>query len=141
MAKKKVKQVFTAGDTVDFTMLIGSKASLYLPPNDPCRFQLGTIIFEVMEDESDGYRSSMQEVSIVLTGCNTPANKLLAEVMIKQDPAPDCDIYCLTDLKDGHIWLRFGTDHTDNYYPSFVYNWDPKIDNGYKDLQSKIKSV
>lgn len=27
---------------------------------------------------------------------------------------------------DGHVWLRIGTDNTDDYYPSFVFFYQPR---------------
>jgi hypothetical protein len=30
------------------------------------------------------------------------------------------------DVKDGHVWLRFGTDNTDDYYPYFVFEYKPR---------------
>ena len=51
---------------IDFTTLVGEKASLYYT-SILYSFQLGTVLFEVVEDENDGYRSMMQCVKVVST--------------------------------------------------------------------------
>ena len=33
--------------------------------------------------------------------------------------------YQLIGKTSGHLWLQFGTDNADDYYPSFVYRWYP----------------
>lgn len=110
-------------NSINFESLVGSEAVLY-QCNGLNTFQLGSVLFEVVEDENDGYRSSMQEIKIIKT--NEPVtNKIkLDRVTI----LPDLTIsgYRLVGKDSEHLWLQFGTDNSDDYYPSFVYRWTPK---------------
>lgn len=118
---------------VDFKTLVGEKASLYYT-NMANYFQLGSVVFEVIEDENDGYRSAMKEVKI--HGNNVPKVGFLAEVEIKELNT-EVSGFELVDTKDCHCWLQFGTNYTDDYYPCFVFNWTPKTPEN--DLKTKIK--
>ncbi|MFA6087447.1 hypothetical protein [Mucilaginibacter sp.] len=119
--------------TVDFDNLVDSEATLYLCM-DNNSFQLGSVVFEVIEDESDGYRSAMSEVTIVNTSAKTD-NPLDT---VKIHKADDC--YLLTSTITGHVWLQFGTDYSDSYYPCFVFAWEAYDDSKfYETLKSKIK--
>jgi len=108
---------------VNFDKLIGQKGSLYYN-NTLNSFQLGSVLFEVVEDENDGYRSMMQEVKVVTT--RAPKTELLAEVMITSCTS-DISGFVLVDTLDNHVWLEFGTNHQDDYYPYFVFSWTPKL--------------
>lgn len=117
----------------DFKKLVGRAGSLYT-----CTllnsFQLGSVIFEVMEDEEDGYRSSMQEVKIV--NDMAPKGELLGQIQVIDMDTTELSGYALKD-SDGHVWLEFGTNHSDDYYPYFVFNWTPKP--SITDIMEKIK--
>lgn len=84
------------------------------------------VAFEVLEDEDDGYRSMMKDVKTV------PAEAMagfiffptaVARVTVEDDPY--IDGYRLVDANTGHVWLRFGTDYADSYYPMFVFEYAP----------------
>jgi hypothetical protein len=90
-------------------------------------FKLGCQIFQAIEDESDGYRSCLQEIAKIrkpklkgLIFFQTP----LARVRVEEDS--DIDGYSLVDMIDGHVWLRVGTGAYDDYYPYFVFDYHPK---------------
>lgn len=108
---------------VNFEKLIGQKGSLYYN-NTLNSFQLGSVLFEVVEDENDGYRSMMQEVKVVTT--SAPKTELLAEVMITSCTS-DVSGFMLVDTLDNHVWLEFGTNYQYDYYPYFVFSWTPKL--------------
>jgi len=36
------------------------------------------------------------------------------------------DGYNLVDVTDGFVWLTFGTDNCDDYYPMFCFNYQHK---------------
>jgi len=109
--------------TINFHKLAGTTASLY-----HCTlansFQLGSVIFEVLEDEEDGYRSSMKDVQVV----NKNASKigLLAEVSIVSFDTGTKHGYRLVDTSDDYVWLEFGTEDYNDYYPCFMFNTYPK---------------
>lgn len=90
------------------------------------------VAFEVVEDECDGYRSALEEVrSIPLDGrifFPTPIATLAA-----REAARDAGYFgefLGDELVDdgGHVWLRFGTDNSDDYYPNFTFMYDPRRD-------------
>jgi len=95
------------------------------------------ICLEALEDPSDGYRSYF--------GCfrTTDVDKIffrdpIARVKMVEVPKSDggakhfyslnIDIngWQLVDLDDGHVWLVVGTDFSDDYYPFFVFRYEPK---------------
>ena len=124
-------------ETIDFDTLIGHPAKLHLcADHSPNTFQLGSVVFEVVEDENDGYRSSMDKVLIKCKDAPTAGNTLLASVLIRKAPSTiegsyrsGFEGYELMDLNTGHTWLTFGTDQADDYYPCFTYNWNPVTGN------------
>jgi len=84
-------------------------------------FKLGRDVYEAIEDEDDGYRSylnSIEKVDFDGIFFKQP----LGTIEVKMTD----DWYYLEDVKDGHIWLRVGTDDTDDYYPYFVFDYQPK---------------
>lgn len=38
----------------------------------------------------------------------------------------ELDLYRLTSIEDGHVWLEFGTSNCDDYYPSFTFRYHPR---------------
>lgn len=110
---------------IDFDKLCGLEASLYYN-NEYNTFQLGDIKFEVIEDENDGYRSSMKEVRVVDENSPRIPGNFLAVVNITKISEGSFDGYGLEDKNENHMWLRFGTDDYDDYYPIFVFDFFPK---------------
>ena len=111
--------------TVEFHRLIGLKASLYYI-NHMNQFQLGDVIFEVLEDEDDGYRSYMKEVKIIDVNAKRKPGDFLDEIIIEVSKKSDFDGFCLKSTTSDHCWLTFGTDNSDDYYPSFTFYFQPK---------------
>ncbi len=129
------QQVFT-----HFAALEGMELEYFGADDAAHEFKLDDIIFKVLEDPDDGYRSHLgvieygtQSNSIFF---RTPLGKVRIETYSGENP-PDreegddwsneaCQGYCLIDVADGHMWLRFGTDNTDDYYPYFVFRHHPK---------------
>lgn len=134
---KKVNESQELPKDVDFDMLVGETASLYPSANNLYQFQLGQVLFEVIEDENDGYRSSMQTVRIVRA--IQTISRPLAQVTISKSELGSENIYLLTDERDNHVWLRFGTDNADDWYPRFVFDWRPKVPESIKRLKQLIK--
>ena len=106
--------------------LVGKTVSFYGVDN--LYFKLGRTIFKAVEDEEDGYRSSLGSIevenneTVSLIFFKTPIARVLIE---KEDGV--FEGFNLRDVKDtSHIWLRVGTDDTDDYYPSFVFDYTPK---------------
>lgn len=88
-------------------------------------FKLGECIFEAIEDPDDGYRSYLQSIPLLDNREIERLNKYffkfpLALVEVTKDE----DFTYLVD-KNNHFWLTIGTDNTDDYYPYFVFTYEP----------------
>lgn len=107
-------------------------------------FKVDDIVFKVLEDPDDGYRSCLGCIDYGEQSRGIFFRKPLAKVRIKSfdltetntspayaysdaSPATQTSVgYRLVDVRDGHIWLEFGTDHADDYYPYFIFRHYPK---------------
>jgi hypothetical protein len=94
-------------------------------------FVLSYSRYEAVEDPSDGYRSCLGAVNRAF---GDDYYSTVAEVTItyhdeeyknEYDGTYRREVYKLTD-RDGHVWLMFGTDNSDDYYPCFVFEYQPK---------------
>lgn len=112
--------------SINFDQLSGLKASLYYN-NHLNQFQLGSVVFEVLEDECDGYRSCLGEVKVLNANAERRPGDFLGGVIVEKVYENDFDGYHIVDDTDGHIWLTFGTDNVDDYYPSFRFYFTPKV--------------
>lgn len=113
--------------TVNPDDLVGTKKSFSFYGVDFNRFKLGRKVYEVMEDEDDGYRSYMGTLEDVtdtngLVFFKRSLDKVLVEVVSDYNWSG----YRLVSEKDGHVWLEFGTDNRDDYYPCFVFQYHPR---------------
>jgi hypothetical protein len=91
----------------------------------------GQAVFEVLEDESDGYRSSLEGLRLVTEEEYLKEKPIffgesLGKVKLIKQEKNDADLYELVDVQDGHVFLEFGTENTDEYYPYFVFRYNPK---------------
>jgi hypothetical protein len=113
--------------SVDPDKLIGLKANLYYT-NELNRFQLGSVLFEAIEDESDGYRSYYSQLQIVNLNAEKKEGNLLGEVSLVKVTDGSDDGWAIVD-SDGHTWVEFGTNNYDDYYPCFYFRVNPKEPN------------
>lgn len=105
---------------IDLNELVGTVAGFYGAHSNV--FKLGRTCYEAVEDESDGYRSMLDYVQEV----PNPGgffDKAIAKVRVEEDPNES--FYKLVDVKSGHVWLTFGTNHADDYYPMFTFDYTP----------------
>lgn len=111
-----------------FESLIGKEHKFYGVDNY-C-FKLGNRIFEAVEDESDGYRSYLGSVELIGDpkgfGLIFPRYSFARVRLEESYSGCDFEGYQIVDLDDGHVWLRFGTEHAWDYYPVFVYAYSAK---------------
>ncbi len=113
-----------------FNELVGNGREYGLYGAESNCFKLGRWTFEAIEDESDGYRSMMDEVRSRSTRglCfyRAPVAKVFVQVADQSAGGwYSFKGYVLRDKK-GHVWLRFGTDNADDYYPSFIFEYTPE---------------
>ena len=97
---------------------------------DDRRFKLGfdddvTIVLEALEDPHDGYRSYLNCVRVNnVSDCiffSTPVAKVHVEIIEMGRRTG----YKLVDIETNHVWLTFGTNDSDSYYPYFFFEYDP----------------
>lgn len=105
---------------------------------DACYFRLNGTLYAAVEDQNDGYRSSMRELYI------DPHTNVINEFpevavfCIHHSGGDECsydshDLLSIYDLETSKLVLRVGTRNADDYYPSFVARFDPtamSINNG-----------
>lgn len=89
-------------------------------------FKLGGHVFEAVEDPSDGYRSMLREVAEKDPSGLIFFRRPLAKVQVKRVDEGNFEGYVVVDVTDDHVWLRLGTDHSDDYYPCFIFAYQPK---------------
>ena len=82
-------------------------------------------VYEAIEDESDGYRSYLKTVMVVEDTSDIFFKLPLGLVRLEPDFQTDCDGWLLRDVHRDHIWLRFGTNRYDSYYPTFYFTFTP----------------
>lgn len=93
---------------------------------DHNQFKLNDIVYEAVEDESDGYRSYLESVEVrdskgIFFG--EPLDKV---VLVEVDKGDFSGFELRSTTDENHVWLRFGTDNYDDYYPCFVFRYEPK---------------
>lgn len=129
---------------VQISELLGQTGNLYYYSQMNC-FQLGTVIFEVLEDESDGYRSSMDKLRVLKQ--DAPMGQLLGEIKVVDISNTSQTMYALQDTRDQFNWVEFGTDQIDDYYPGFVFTTNVRTgdegevvrNNSFDDVVKKLK--
>ena len=103
-------------DTIDPNADVSEYASVI-------SFRLDGIVYTATEDPDDGYRSSMRK----LTVNESSAIKNSFEPIQVIAKMSDCgNILLVIDTLTGEAVLEVGTDYSDNYYPSFVSNFNPE---------------
>jgi len=108
----------------DFEELEGCEFDFYGVDNN-C-FKLDDVVYEAIEDEDDGLRSMLGCVEVSDAKGKIFFQTPVGRIVIEKVDDDGFDGYRLTDLHDGHCWLRFGTDNYDDYYPMFRFDYTPK---------------
>lgn len=116
----------TAPKLLTLDDIIGRRVGFCGVDNNTIALLVGDRIraFEVVEDEEDGYRSSLEEVREVPLGDMIHFGAPVAEVVVTKIETTRCDGYQLAD-DSGHVWLQVGTDDSYDYYPCFVFDYTP----------------
>lgn len=94
---------------------------------------LGDMTVMVFEDPGDGYRShaaapliakcSLDEFGICPDYVRAP---VLIRRWTQSEYGSSADGVEFIDTRNGKTILKLGTDNSDDYYPSFVCDWQPK---------------
>lgn len=88
------------------------------------RFILDGVTYEVTEDEADGYRSSHNP--IVSTSQSVFNRFPGVKVVVSFYETDSKDMLVIRDAENGQVVIEVGTDNLDDYYPSFVHNFNPE---------------
>lgn len=93
--------------------------------------------FLFLEDTNDGYRSSLGQILVSDTNPSlrdyTYVDRdVFISISDKSEYAGKAEIYVFKDAKTNEIALEIGTDNIDDYYPSFVYRYNPEAFNENK---------
>ena len=118
-----------------FAALAGMELEYFGSDSSSHEFKIDDIIFKVLEDPADGWRSSL---GVIEYGNESNAIffcQPLATITVETYTGERVDNqygdglnrgYRLVDINDGHIWLEFGTDNYNDYYPMFIFRHFPK---------------
>lgn len=92
------------------------------------RFRLNGKVYTVTEDPGDGYRSSMSEIT---EGDYPMANTFASQRVIGRhrtvyEYGGISDVLELIDVGTGKTIIEVGTDDVNDYYPTFVANFQPE---------------
>jgi len=74
----------------------------------------------VTEDENDGYRSALGSVEVEFKPEHPIKNTFPSVEVNCVHENSGCSILNIYDKSSGLLLMKFGTDNTDDYYPSFV---------------------
>ncbi len=108
---------------IEYMAKVGSIHKFY--GVDGSTFKLDDMVFEVVENPDDGYRSYMDTINLLSdTGKLVFFKRMLDRVAVIYDN--NNNGYNLVSTKDGHVWLRVGTDYSDDYYPYFIFDYTPR---------------
>jgi len=129
-----------AEQTVDLNHFVGKQFTLtavdssklylvrYSADSGGLAFTLDGVTYAAVENPDDGYRSSMDRIAILPSGIEM-ATPIPPHVVVgrKQTHCEYGAAECveLIDVETGKTVIRFGTDNSDDYYPSFVGEFDP----------------
>ena len=123
---------------MDFEKTIGKNYKFY-GVHDTA-FKIGPHVFDAVEDPDDGYRSYMQCVDAIKDERLVFLGKSFATVEVVECGNDGYfEGYVLRDADTRHVWLRFGTDHADDYYPMFVFEYKTPRHREVEELKDNTK--
>lgn len=94
------------------------------------RYKLDDIVWEAMENKSDGYRSYLGSIDVSAEkSSDIFFAASLGKVYVSKCADPEG--WQIVDEETGHVLLRIGTDYGDNHYPCFRFVCAPKDPSKY----------
>ena len=90
------------------------------------RFILDDVSYMAVEDPEDGYRSCMGRIFIGFEVKNVFDPIEVICVKKEEKEGDRCDILQMVNPLISKVIVEFGTDHSDDYYPSFVSSFSPR---------------
>ena len=134
----------SAGDVIiqnnvraHFMALFGVDLDYYGADSAGGTFKIDDVVFRVLEDPDDGYRSHLGVIDYSNEHSSIFFEQPIAKVRIEEfdDGGNEAEAewarsasngYRLVDVIDKHIWLEFGTGNYDDYYPYFMFRHYPR---------------
>lgn len=112
----------------EFAALLDKEYDFYGVASGSYAFKLDDNVYEALIDENDGYQSSISNVQTVSATDVISRNMRFYRTPIARVKLVDCtngdeDFYKLIDVETDHVWLVFGTDNADDYYPSETFRY------------------
>lgn len=89
------------------------------------KFRLDGVVHCAVEDEDDGYRSSLGEL-IVFDHDDIDNAFPSIDVDCVYEPDAELDLLSIFDIQTRELVLQVGTDYTGGYYPYFVARFFPE---------------
>jgi len=89
------------------------------------KFRLDGVVYCAVEDEDDGYRSSLREL-LILDHADIDNAFPSIDVDCVYEPDAELDLLSIFDIQTRELVLQVGTDYTDEYYPYFVDRFFPE---------------
>lgn len=92
------------------------------------KFELDGIIYMATENPDDGYRSYMNELEIISEPLKfkIPQMQVVCVHETRGEYSSKSDILSFIDVENGKVFLRIGTENTDDYYPYCLFEYKPK---------------
>lgn len=127
VAIKHIPDIKLATDM--FVAMVGGEYDFYGMEHSAVK--LNDMIFEILDDPNDGYRSYLGAARIADSDSQyrffrKPIAKIRIEA-IDGGAEKAFEGYHFIDTKDNHVWCRIGTSYIDDYYPSFTCSYYPKL--------------
>jgi hypothetical protein len=110
----------------DFDAIVGTEQDFYGASEN--QFKLGDTVWEAVEDPDDGYRSYLGSIKVVDSKAiffSQPLDRVKVSKVFATKSHNDFDGFELVGT-DGHLWLAFGTEENSDYYPCFIFDYQPR---------------
>lgn len=89
------------------------------------RFVLDGVVYQATEDPDDGYRSMLGTIGVI-EGATVKYMFPPVKVRCAMSDEVNEEILHFTDMDNGEIILKIGTDCSDDWYPWCVMEWTPE---------------
>jgi hypothetical protein len=84
-------------------------------------------VYQFIEDDNDGYRSAMDDENSKIINYkmkNTFNDIEVFIIYVDESNGYDADIIRIYNIDNGELIIEVGTDNIDDYYPSFICNYN-----------------
>ena len=89
-------------------------------------FVLDGKVYSAMEDYNDGYRSALGVILVSEGTLKNMFEPIGVLGVMRENGSCECEILDLYDVANDKVVLSIGTDNTDDWYPWFVAEFEPR---------------